>query len=87
MKKLILFVFLSFSLVKLSAQQKDSSMFKFSPRLSPPVSSIAKDHYVTNLGFICKKELQLEKITKIPLRIRVGSLDYTNYMEGKQRLH
>jgi hypothetical protein len=39
--------------------------------------------YATHLGFICKKELQLDKITAIPFRFRLGSLAYVNYLEQK----
>ena len=39
--------------------------------------------YSANLGFICKKELQLDKVIAIPIRFRLGSLAYVNYMEQK----
>ncbi len=47
------------------------------------ISVIPANHYNTTLGFFCKKELQLEKAIKIPLRLRLGNLEYTDKMEGK----
>ena len=40
-------------------------------------------YYIGNLGYFCKKELQIEKTTHLPLRFRVGSLEENNRMEGK----
>ncbi|MBI5858166.1 MAG: hypothetical protein HZB42_11040 [Sphingobacteriales bacterium] len=40
-------------------------------------------YYLRSLGFFCQKELQLDKISPVPFRFRLGSLDYVNWMEQK----
>ncbi|MEO7531210.1 MAG: hypothetical protein ABIS69_07355 [Sediminibacterium sp.] len=50
-----------------------------------PVRLLPQDYYSNNLSFFCKKELQIEKLTKVPFRVRLGSLDYVNSLEGKGR--
>lgn len=40
--------------------------------------------YTQNFGFFCKKELAVEKYLKVPLRVRLGSVQQCDYLEGKQ---
>jgi hypothetical protein len=76
---------------KIFAQQKRDSIVHFSlfnPSFLKDSSSsnhqvLPAHFYYNSLGFFCKKELQLEKATTIPFRFRLGSLEYTNYMEQK----
>jgi len=53
-------------------ESKDGSYFNLSP-----------GYYVQCLGYFCKQEIKLEKITSIPLRFRLGGLDYVNWLEQK----
>ena len=39
--------------------------------------------YNHSLGFFCKKEVQLQRLTALPLFLRLGSKDYVDYLERK----
>jgi hypothetical protein len=45
--------------------------------------SYGSGYYIGNLGFFCKKELEIEKTAHLPLRFRLGSLEENNRLEGK----
>ena len=66
-------------------------LFTFNNNLEKPeinnsssFSIIAPNYYTQHFGIICKKELAIEKATKIPFRFRIGSLQQCNYLEGKK---
>lgn len=44
---------------------------------------IPADYYQQCLGIFCRGEWKLEKLTAVPFRFRLGSLDYVNYLESK----
>ncbi len=49
------------------------------------ITIIPRDFYFSNVGFFCKKEVQIEKRLGLPVRFRLGSVDACNFLEGKRR--
>jgi hypothetical protein len=46
---------------------------------------IRPDFYLSCLGFFCKNEIKLDKLTPLPFRFRLGSLEYVNEVEYGNR--
>lgn len=71
----------------------DSSKFLFNTPNKPAtvnnyrsiLKPVPDDYNNATLGAICLWEHQFQKATKFPLVIRLGSLNYTNYLEGKNK--
>jgi len=53
------------------------------PAISAVLPIVNSNFYTQNFGFFCKKELQLEKLTKVPFKFRLGSVQQCDWMEGK----
>ncbi|HET7116918.1 MAG TPA: hypothetical protein VFI29_10535 [Hanamia sp.] len=66
------------SFVKKSKTPSDYFPFKIAG-----IAAIPADFSTCRYGFFCRQELRIEKATRIPLRIRLGSLEQCNYYEGK----
>ena len=64
---------------------KERGAIPFQKPFRLPAAPIGPDAYARNMGFFCRQEWRWEKTVRIPLRLRLGSLEYVDRMEGKRR--
>ncbi len=76
-------VFTNVTLGYYNAAKKTTTTAPYLYRMSFFAPVLAQNYYTSNFGFFCKKELQLEKITKIPFKFRLGSVQQCDWLEGK----
>lgn len=57
-------------------------LLKFSNKKTM-TTTIPSDLSICNNGFFCRQELKIEKVAKVAIRIRLGSLEQCNFYEGK----
>jgi len=55
----------------------DSGLVQINIRLLP------QNFYNQHLGYFCKKEVQIQKAILLPVYFRLGSKEYTDWMERK----
>lgn len=53
----------------------------------PPVykNPVSGNFYSKRLPFFCNKELQVQKAVGIPIKFRLGSVEYCDKLEGKNK--
>ena len=64
--------------VPISATQGPSTSYSLSGPYVP------KAYNYQELAFFCKLEVKMEKSTKLPIKVRLGDVDYVDWLEGKR---
>lgn len=61
---------------------KDTTAPVFNMYSIIPEAKVPPNFYTTQTGFFCKTERALEKQTKVSVKVRLGSLEQTQKLEG-----
>ena len=78
--KIIALIFLSFGLPPMT---KDSTAPVFNKyNMNNDVFKVPSNYYTTKTGFFCNTERLIQKQTKVAVKIRLGSVEQTQKLEG-----
>lgn len=75
------------TLPRISFQRNAVNLLPLGKIYGPVIPSfqLAKDQVVKDFAFFCKKEWQFEKKTALSFKFRLGSVEQTDYWEGKSK--
>ena len=74
---------LSQSLAKPSLSIQKSPSIPFTKRNASLSYQAPKVYQYQDLAFFCRLEVKMDRASKMPVRFRLGSVDYVNRLEGK----
>jgi hypothetical protein len=84
MTRIVVVLLMAFMLNSMkAASQLSLKPIKDSIQRKIIMNPLPQNFYNHSLGYFCTKEIQLQKITSLPVYIRLGSKEYVDYLEGK----
>jgi hypothetical protein len=84
MVRVLLLFFTTMLLISLKASsQQRLTLFTDSASRAISLRVLPHNFYNQHLSFFCKKEVQLQKLTSLPVYFRIGSKEFVDYMEKK----
>lgn len=66
-----------------NGQKIDDTTFQFKKAAIRLVNTLPANFYSKHTGFFCRYEMMMDKQVKLPVRFRLGSAEYCNYLEQK----
>ena len=55
----------------------------FGHTATPPTTPLPRAYHYGELAFFCKVEVRLERAARLPVKFRLGNVNYVDRLEGK----
>lgn len=65
------------------AQKIFDSTLQYKKTVITLTSPLPANYYSKHTGFFCRYEIMMDKQVKLPVRFRLGSAEYCNFLEQK----